>query len=111
LDSQKSSDTFWNRQPDKSSRVAELKDEIPIDEVLADYGYDVEFGWTSSGRYISVACPYHDDSNASASIDTEANRLHCFACDQSWDVIDVVMQEEGVEFNEAIQMLEEGYLA
>jgi len=104
--------TFWNTletlQRGPSSRLDAVKDEVKMLELLADYRFDVDFGW-DMGRYVSVTCPFHEDRSPSASIDTEANRLHCFSCDRTWDVVDIVMQEEECSFIEAVGQLFEAY--
>lgn len=48
-------------------------------------------------------CPFHPDKTASLYL--KNNFFHCFGCDKSGDVIDFVMETEGMSFKEAIRRL------
>jgi hypothetical protein len=48
-------------------------------------------------------CPFHDDRNPSMAL--YGNRVRCFVCNRSWDVIEFVMEREGFDFREAVQHL------
>lgn len=52
-------------------------DKPPIEEVLLYYGalsVPQRQGWAK------VKCPFHEDRNASASVNAETNQFRCFAC-------------------------------
>ncbi len=51
----------------------------------------------------NICCPFHDDKHPSASI--KNNRLHCFACNETWDAIDIIIKKEGLNFTEAVKLL------
>lgn len=53
--------------------------------------------------YSKIRCPFHDDSEASASVNLDSNYFKCFGCDVSGDVIDLIMLEEGVDFATALE--------
>ena len=54
--------------------------------------------------WFSMKCPFHDDSHASATANKEENVFCCFACQIKGDGFAIIMQREGVKFNEAIDI-------
>lgn len=62
----------------------------------ADNGYE----------WISTLCPFHQDSNRSASVSYSKGAFHCFACPAGGDVIAIIRREEGVGFAEALRIAE-----
>ena len=66
-------------------------------------------------EWISVLCPFHDDTNKSASVSLTKNAFHCFVCDAKGDVISLIMYQEGCGYGEAFKraegVLEGGYVA
>ena len=75
----------------------------PIFPVLEHYG--LEATDPVSGR-AKVLCPFHDESRPSASVDVDKQRFRCFACDIQGDAIDIIMQQEGLEYTGACEFLE-----
>ncbi|WP_354670727.1 CHC2 zinc finger domain-containing protein [Streptomyces flavofungini] len=78
--------------------VSDSSSKPPISRVLAHY-YGINITATR-GRQ-KVCCPLHADENPSASVNVDASRWNCFACNLSEDSFDVIMREEGVSFAEA----------
>lgn len=66
-------------------------------------------------EWISVLCPFHDDTNKSASVSLVKNAFHCFVCDAKGDVISLIMYKEGCGYGEAFRraegLLEGGHVA
>lgn len=60
-----------------------------------------------STGYEKVQCPFHDDSNASASIDWDRERFKCFACGVAGDAIGLIMTVREVSYRTAVQIAEE----
>lgn len=50
-----------------------------------------------------MKCPFHDDSNASASVNYDANRFKCFGCSANGDIYDLIQHERGGTLVEAIE--------
>lgn len=50
-------------------------------------------------------CPFHDDKHPSAKYYKDKNRIHCFVCNQGFDVIDIVQQIYNLSLKEAINHL------
>lgn len=63
-----------------------------------------------NGKYMAC-CPFHDDGTPSLSIQDDIGRFKCFGCGARGDVIEYVMLHEGVGFNEALRLLDGGYIA
>jgi DNA primase len=71
--------------------------------ILEHYGAEnpVEtLGWKK------IRCPFHGDSHASATYNTDINAFKCFACDMAGDTYAIIMKKEGVEFREAYTIAE-----
>lgn len=59
------------------------------------------------GRNFVGLCPWHDDSRPSFQVNPERQTFKCWPCDIGGDVFSFIMQIEGVEFREALEMLAE----
>ena len=75
-------------------------DKPSISTILEYYGATVpkRRGW------FGMKCPFHEDSHASASANTDVNAFCCFACQYKGDGYAIIMAKEGVEFREAINI-------
>jgi energy-coupling factor transporter ATP-binding protein EcfA2 len=83
---------------DSPMTIAEIKAALPISTVLAHYGL-------AAGPTGSLACPFHDDKQASMKVYADTNTAYCFAggcAVQSVDVIDFVLHMERVDKRTAI---------
>ena len=56
-------------------------------------------------REIQVLCPFHNDKNASMSINTESGLYHCFACNASGSAIGFYMKYNNLTYREALEKL------
>ncbi len=95
----------------RSRAVADrIRAEIPIVDVLYEYGYRVHP--EGEDREQQFPCDLHgdgSDSKPSARVYPETASFHCFACGRSRDAITLVREKEGVEFWQAVKMLEARY--
>ncbi|ASR77202.1 DNA primase [Mycobacterium phage MyraDee] len=68
-------------------------------------------GWDppkDTGReWISCLCPFHGDSNKSASVSFKNDAFRCFACPVKGDAIAIIRLQEEVTFAEALRITEE----
>ena len=57
------------------------------------------------GRNLVGLCPWHQDSRPSLQVNPERQSWKCWVCDLGGDIFSYVMQREGVEFREALEIL------
>jgi hypothetical protein len=57
------------------------------------------------GNKKMALCPFHNDGVPSLSIDHNRGLWHCFACNRSGNVIQLVMKLEGLSFKSAVKKL------
>ncbi|CAM9170725.1 unnamed protein product [Ascophyllum nodosum] len=79
-----------------------IRSSTSITEVI---GQHVEM--KPAGRGMVGCCPFHDDRTPSFSVDDSRGSYHCFGCGARGDVIQFVMQMEGLGFREAVRELAE----
>ncbi len=85
-----------------------INEDVMITQVLSHYGYNVHPELVEQ----QFPCDMHGDghdSKPSGRVYPQSNSFYCFACDVSRDPISTVMEKEGVEFVEAIKVLERRY--
>lgn len=74
-----------------------------ITKVLEHYGCSSvpdRPGWNK------IKCPFHDDSHASAGVNTTENVFVCHGCGIKGDTYKIIMEKEGVSFREANKFAE-----
>jgi len=59
-----------------------------------------KLGWEDKGL-----CPFHEEKTASFSVNEEKGVFYCHGCQAGGDVIDFIMQLDGVSFREAAKSL------
>jgi hypothetical protein len=87
-------------------RADRIREAVPLDGILADYGYDVV---PSADREQQFSCDLHGDgadNKPSARFYPDSSSWYCFACSRSRDAITTVMEKEGVSFGQACSILE-----
>lgn len=91
-------------------RAVRIRTDIPIEQVLASYGYEVQAG--ADRREQQFSCDLHGDgrdSKPSARCYPESNQWYCWACATSRDAVGTVREKEGVTFGAALEILERRY--
>ena len=75
-------------------------DKPDITCILEHYGARVSTrrGWAK------LKCPFHDDSHASAAVLLDENVFKCHGCQMKGDGYAIIMQKEGVNFSEAVNI-------
>jgi DNA primase len=58
-----------------------------------------------SGRNWTGLCPFHEDRNPSFSVSPDIGRYKCWSCGASGDVFTYVMETQGLEFRDALELL------
>lgn len=62
-----------------------------------------------TGEGLMVQCPFHDDDTPSLSVNLEKKVFFCHGCKVQGDLFDWVQRIEGVDFPEALDLLEDRY--
>jgi DNA primase len=91
-------------------RADRIRQEIPIAQVLSDYGYSVRPD--GADREQQFSCNLHGtgwDKKPSARVYPESSSWYCFACSLSRDAIATVRANEHIGFWHAVQLLETKY--
>ena len=57
------------------------------------------------GRGFVALCPWHNDKRPSLQVNPQRQSWKCWVCDVGGDAFSFVMQREGVDFREALQIL------
>ena len=82
----------------------QLKSSIDIVKVIGEYVRLRRVGAT--GRYTGL-CPFHQEKTPSFGVHQVRQFYKCFGCDAKGDLINFVMQIEGLTFWEALKLLAE----
>ncbi len=73
---------------------------INIVKVISGYT-----GLKKIGKNYWGLCPFHEEKSASFYVDAEQQRYNCFSCKACGNVVDFVMNIEGVEQEESVRLL------
>lgn len=90
-------------------RVNQIREKVPLSEILNFYGYDVRVSGTREQQF---SCDLHGDgydSKPSARYYPGSDSWYCWACDKSRDAISTVQEKEGCDFSTACFFLEKRY--
>ena len=93
-----------------TGNVAAVKAAATLVDVISSYGIEV----VQRGNVLMAYCPFHKGGNErtpSMQLYGEGadQTYNCFACGARGDVINFVMEQEQVDFKEALQILAESY--
>ncbi len=90
-------------------RADRIRAEIPIQQVLTDYGYRVDGGYSGEQQF---SCDLHGDgidNKPSARVYPDSGSWYCFSCDRSRDAITTAREKEGLDLWAAMKALETRY--
>ena len=90
-------------------RADRIREKIPIQQVLAGYGYPIEAGYDGEQQF---PCDLHGDgidNKPSARVYPDSNSWYCFSCDRARDAIETCREKEGKGFWDAVKTLEARY--
>ena len=83
-------------------KIAEIRDRIPIAEVIGNY-----VALKKSGNSLKGLCPFHNEKTPSFYVHPSRGFYHCFGCKASGDVFSFLMHVEGKTFPEIARDLAE----
>ena len=86
--------------PDRKE-LDDLKARVDLVELFRRHGLEPK----KRGKNWTCRCPFHDDENASLSINSERRLWKCFGCTAAGDAFDFLRLKEKLEFPEALVQL------
>lgn len=57
-------------------------------------------------RGVMICCPFHSENNPSCALYEDTNSFYCFTCKESGDYITFTEKLMGVDFKEALSIIE-----
>jgi DNA primase len=84
----------------------QLKSQLDIVDVVSHY---VRLKRVGAGASLTGLCPFHNEKTPSFNVHSVRQFYKCFSCDAKGDLINFVMQIEGMTFWEAVKLLSERY--
>jgi DNA primase len=89
----------------REDSIAEVREKARIDEVVSSY---VTLRNAGGGSQKGL-CPFHDEKSPSFHVTPSRGFFHCFGCQAGGDVINFLMQIDGLPFGEAVERLADKY--
>ncbi len=86
--------------PDRSE-IDALKQKVSLLEVFPQYGVPLK----RKGKNWLAVCPFHEDQDASLSVNPEAQLWNCFGCKTGGDVLKFLQLRKGLSFPQAMEEL------
>lgn len=77
-----------------------IKQKINIVDLISEY-----LPLKKAGVNFKTNCPFHNEKTASFVVSPERQIFHCFGCQAGGDLFTFLMQKEGMEFKEALEVL------
>ena len=85
----------------KEDSIAEVREKARIDDVVSTYVSLRNAG----GGSLKGLCPFHDEKSPSFHVTPSKGFYHCFGCQAGGDVINFLMEHDGLGFGEAVEQL------
>ncbi|MDO8573942.1 MAG: DNA primase [Candidatus Daviesbacteria bacterium] len=80
--------------------VEAVKEKINIVDLISEY-----LPLKKAGVNFKAPCPFHNEKTPSFVVSPERQIWHCFGCQAGGDVFTFLMQKEGIDFKDALEML------
>ena len=94
--------TAQPEQPNRSD-LNDLKSRVDLVELIRQSGVELK----KVGKNHLCRCPFHDDREASLSVNAAKQLWNCFACEAGGDALAWIQLKEKVEFPQALERLRE----
>ena len=85
----------------KASSLRDLKNRVNIHDVVVRVVALKKAG----GNRFKGLCPFHAEKTPSFNVSTDKGFYKCFGCGKAGDVINFVMETEGLQFTEAVEAI------
>lgn len=79
----------------------EVKSHLDIVDIAGEY---LQLKPAGSGSF-KTCCPFHQEKTPSFFVNRQRQSWHCFGCDKGGDIISFVMDMEGMDFRDALELL------
>ena len=80
--------------------TALIKEKINIVDLIQEY-----IPLKKSGINFKAPCPFHNEKTPSFVVSPERQIFKCFGCQKSGDIFTFLMEKEGIDFKEALEIL------
>ena len=77
-----------------------IKSKINIVDLISEY-----VPLKKAGVNFKAPCPFHDEKTPSFVVSPERQIFKCFGCQKSGDIFTFLMEKEGMDFKDALEML------
>lgn len=77
-----------------------IKEKLNIVDIISEY-----LPLKKAGANFKTPCPFHNEKTPSFIVSPERQIWHCFGCQAGGDLFTFLMQKEGMDFKEALEML------
>ena len=77
---------------------------MAANDIVQVVGTHVELKNAGAGR-MKALCPFHREKTPSFVVNQDRQHYHCFGCGKGGDALSFVMEQEGLQFSEALQQL------
>lgn len=84
------------------NEIEEIKSKVNIVDFIGEYVRLVR-----SGSGYKGLCPFHNEKTPSFTVSEERQGFHCFGCQKGGDIFTFLMEMEGLDFRDALEMLAE----
>ena len=89
----------------REDSISEVREKARIDEVVSSYVALRNAG----GGSLKGLCPFHDEKSPSFHVTPSRGFYFCFGCQSGGDVLNFLMQIDGLSFAEAVERLADKY--
>jgi DNA primase len=77
-----------------------IKEKINVVDLISEH-----LPLKKSGVNFKANCPFHGEKTASFMVSPERGIWHCFGCGKGGDIFKFLMEKEGMDFKDALEML------
>ncbi len=85
-----------------NSPVSQIKERLPIEEVVSSY-----IKLEKAGANLKARCPFHNEKTPSFFVSPDRASYYCFGCGAKGDIFTFVEEFEGLDFKGALKILAE----